>query len=76
MPRSPPPPPPPPTPVNLPDRPTRLVFQTYLQKSQSTGVVFRVRVDGEQLFERAVNDQTMRDGSADLSDYCRGKISA
>lgn len=46
---------------------TALQFQTYLGKPQSGGVVFRVRVDGELLFEQEVKDQTIREHSVDLS---------
>ena len=45
----------------------QLVFQTYLSKEKSSGVIFRVRVDGKERFEAAVTDQAMTERRVDLS---------
>ncbi|MEM9345843.1 MAG: DUF5722 domain-containing protein [Planctomycetota bacterium] len=44
-------------------------FKTYREKEKGDGVIFRVRINGQIVFNKTVDDQAMRDHEIDLKKY-------
>lgn len=56
-------------PLELPDDPATLLFATHLAKDQGDGVIFRVRINDQQVFEFTAENRAITEHRVDLSAY-------